>query len=335
MRRHPLLVVFAFAIFGAGTLRAEELRLTARFPIQGLFRNIRGFDIDRRGNLLVVDSEAPLVVRIDASGNAIDSYSQPGKRYCEIAAPAAVIATMDGFVLFDWDRQHLMRFGREGECQSDDVLRTFQAGALTTSGGRIVGGGSLMPKVKGERCVFFSTDFEASASSATCLLNIKDDKLWLLYARQFVDGSRTAAYYMTPYEPVLYVSNGTASAKAIPLAGLGVPRATLPANELQIRMDRTKFYDFYNGQTVIEGVAAARAGVVVATRTPGKEHQVQLRYYKDGAATASAAASLNIAPVTGAFPLHIRGDGEDRVYVLVAKGKHPSLSYEVFVYQIR
>jgi hypothetical protein len=336
MRHSPLHVVLcAFAVLGAGTLRAEELRQIARYPIQGVFRHIKGFDIDRHGNLLVVDSEAPAVVRIDPIGKRIESYSQPGKQYCEISGPAAVFATMNGFVLFDWNRQHLLRFGPDGECQSDDLLRTFQAGVLATSGGRIVGGGSLMPKIKGERCVFFSTDFEASASSATCHLNITDDKLWLLYSRQFVDGSRTAAYYMTPYEPVLYIANGTAAARAIPLRGLGVARATLPADELQIRMDRTKFYDFYNRQTVIEGVAATRAGVIVATRTPGKEHQVHLRYFKDGSATASATTSLTIAPVTGAYPLHIRGNGDDRVYVLIAKGKHPSLSYEAVIYQIR
>jgi len=331
----PSLILCAFAILGAANLDAEELRQVARYPIQGVFRHIKGFDIDRNGDLLVVDSEAPAVVRINANGKRIESYSQPGKQYCEISGPAAVVATMNGFVLFDWDRQHLLRFGRDGECQSDDLLRTFQASVLAISGGRIVGGGSLMKMIPGERCVFFSTDLEGSASSATCLLNIKDDKLWLLYARQFVDASRTAAYYMTPYEPVLYISNGTAAAKAIPLRGLGVASATLPADELQIRMDRTKFYDFYNRQTVIEGVAATRAGVVVATRTPGKEHQVNLRYFKDGSATASAATSLTIAPVTGGYPLHIRGNGDDRVVLLIAKGKHPALSYEAVVYQIR
>ena len=336
MRHSPLhLVLIAFAILGAGTVRAEELRQVARYPIEGSFRHIKGFDIDRDGNLLVVDTEAPAVVRVDPNGKFVDSYSQPGKKYCEISGPAAVIATMNGFVLFDWGRQHLLKFGPDGECVSDELLRTFQTDVMTMSGGRILGGGTLMPKVRGERCIFFSTDIDASAASSKCLVNIKDDKLWLLYARQFVDASRTAAYYMTPYDPVLYVSNGTAPAKAIPLRGLGVARATLPANELQIRMDRTKFYDFYNAQTVVEGVAATRAGVVVATRTPGKEHQVHLRYFKNGSATASATASLNMAPVTGAYPLHIRGNGEDRVYVLIAKGKHPSLRYEAVIYQLR
>lgn len=337
MHRSPLLllVLCAFAILGTDTLRAEELRQVARYPIEGVFRHIKGFDIDRHGNLLVVDTEAPAVVRIDPNSKRVESYSQPGKRHCEISGPAAVIAMMNGFVLFDWDRQHLLRFGPDGDCQSDVLLRTFQTDVLTMTGGRIVGGGTLIPKVRGERCIFFSTDIDASASSSKCLLNIKDDKLWLLYAREFVDASRTTAYYMTPYDPVLYVSNGTAAARAIPLRGLGVARATLPADELQIRMDRTKFYDFYNRQTVVEGVAATRAGVVVATRTPGKEHQVHLRYFKDGSATASAATSLTMAPVTGAYPLHIRGNGEDRVYVLIAKGKHPSLRYEAVIYQIR
>jgi hypothetical protein len=337
MRRSRLLllVVYAFVVLGASTLRAEELRQIGRYPIQGAFRHIKGFDIDRYGNLLVVDSEAPAVIRVDAKGKRIASYSQAGKHYCEISGPAAVIATANGFVLFDWARQHLLRFGSDGECQSDDLLRTFQAGALTVSGGRIIGSGSLMKKIPGERCVFFSTDLEASASSATCLLNITDDKLWLLYGRQFVDASRTAAYYMTPYDPVLYVSNRTAVATAVPLRGLGIAPATLPADELQIRMDRTKFYDFYNRQTVVEGVAATRTGVVVATRTPGKEHKVDLQYFKDGAGTASAAISLTMAPVTGGYPLHIRGNGEDRVVLLIAKGKYPALSYEAVVYQVR
>jgi hypothetical protein len=331
----PSLILCAFAILGAAALHAEELRQIARYPIQGVFRHIKGFDIDRNGNLLVVDSEAPAMVRIDANGKRIESYSQPGKKYCEISGPAAVVATMNGFVLFDWNRQHLLRFGRDGECQSDDLLRTFQADVLAMSGGRIVGGGSLMKLIPGERCVFFSTDLEASASSATCLLNIKDDTLWLLYGREFVGTSKTTAYYMTPYEPVLYISNGTAVAKAVSLHGLGVAGAAVPADEREIRRDRAKFFDFYNRQTVIEGVAATRAGVVVATRTPGKEHQVNLRYFKDGSGTASANTSLTIAPVTGGYPLHLRGDGDDRVVLLIAKGKHPALSYEAVVYQIR
>jgi hypothetical protein len=62
---------------------------------------------------------------------------------------------------------------------------------------------------------------------------------------------------------------------------------------------------------------------------------VDLRYFKDGSATASAAASLAIAPATGAYPVHIRGDGDDRVVLLIAKGKHPSLRYEAVVYKIR
>ncbi len=337
MPSSPLhLVLCAFAILGAGTLRAEELRLVARYSFQGVFSHIKSFDIDPQGNLLVVDSDAPAVVRIDAGGKRIGSYSQPGKAYCEISGPEAVAATTDGFVLFDFARQHLLRFGPDGECQSDDLLRTFQTnGALAMSGSRLVGGGSLMKKKKGERCVFFSTDSDASAASATCLLTIYDDKLWLLYGRRFVDASKTTAYYMTPYDPVLYVSNGTAVARALPLRGLGVGGATLPADELQIRMDRAKFFDFYNRQTVIEGVAATRAGVVVATRTPGKEHRVDLRYFKDGSATASAAASLTMTPVTGAYPVHIRGNGDDRVVLLIAKGKYPSLRYEAIVYQIR
>lgn len=336
MRRYPLhhaLVLCAFAILGAGTLHAEELRLIARYPIQGAFRQISGFDIDRHGNLLVADSEAPAVVRIDAAGKRIASYSQPGKSYCEISGPTAVAATMDGFVLFDFARQHLLQFGPGGECQSDDLLRTFQSGgALAMSGNRMIGGGSLMKKRPGERCVFFSTDSEGS--SATCLLTITDDKLWFLYGREFADASKTTAYFMVPYDPVLYISNGTAAAKPVPLRGLGVGGATLPADELQIRMDRARYYDFYNRQSVVEGVAATRAGVVVATRTPGKEHRVDLRYFKDGSATASAAASLTMAPVIGGYPVHIRGNGDDRVVLLIAKGKHPSLRYEAVVYQI-
>lgn len=327
-------VLSAFATFGARTAYAEELRLIARYPIQGEFRHIQGFDIDRDGSLLLVDREAPAVVRIDATGRRIASYSQPGKRYCEISAPTAVAATTDGFVLFDFARQHLLRFGPKGDCQSDDLLRTFQAtGGLAMSGNRLIGGGSLMKLMPGERCVFFSTD--AIGASPTCLLTIKDDKLWLLYGRRFIAASKTTAYYMVPYEPVLYISNGTAVARAVPLAGLGIPVATLPADELQIRMDRGRYFDFYNRQAVIEGVAATRVGVVVATRTPGKEHRVDLRYFKDGSATASASASLMIAPVTGGYPVHIRGNGDDRVYVLIAKGTHPSLHYEALVYQIR
>jgi hypothetical protein len=337
MHDHPvhLLILCALAVLGAGILRAEELRQVARYPVEGVFRHVKGFDVDRSGNLLVIDSEAPAVVRIDAKGKRIASYSQPGKQYCQITAPTAGIVTKNGFVLFDWGSQRLLRFGPGGECESDHVLRTFQAGVLATTGDRIAGGGSLMPKIRGERCVFFSTDFDASASSATCLLNITDDKLWLLYGRQFVDASKSAAYYMTPYEPVLYTSNGIGPASAIPLNGLGIVRPTLPADELQIRMDRTRFYNFYNGQTVIEGVAATRAGVVVATRRPGKENQVHLYYFKDGSSNASATTSLAMDPVTGGYPLHIRGSGEDRVVLLIAKGKYPSLTYEAVIYQIR
>lgn len=338
MHRHQLLhvVLCALGILGAGNLRAEDLRLIARYPIEGAFRHITGFDIDRHGNLLVADAETPAVVRINANGRRIGSYSQAGKRYCEISKPTAVAATTDGFVLFDFARQHLLRFGPNSECQSDDLLRTFQTdGPLAMSGSRLVGGGSLMNKKPGERCVFFSTDSEATSSSVTCLLTITDDTLWLLYGREFVDASKATAYYMAPYEPVLYISNGTAVATAVSLQGLGVTGVALPADEREIRRDRAKFFDFYNRQAVIEGVAATRAGVVVATRTPGKEHRVDLRYFKDGSATASAAASLTIAPVTGGYPVHIRGNGDDRVYLLIAKGQHPSLRYEAVVYQIR
>src|SRR4051794_24602435 len=167
------LVLWPLAILAAGTVRAEELRLIARYQIQGTFRHITGFDIDGHGNLLVADSEAPAVVRIDTNGKRIGSYAQAGRRYCEIAKPTAVAATTDGFVLFDFARQHLLRFGRNSECQSDDLLRTFQTdGGLKMIGSRLVGAGSLMNKKRGERCVFFSTDSEASVSSATCLLTI-------------------------------------------------------------------------------------------------------------------------------------------------------------------
>lgn len=322
------------AILGTGALRAEELRLVARYPIEGVFRHVKSFTVEPRGNLLVVDSEGPLVVQVDSAGKRVRTYSQSGRRYCEIAGPTAVASVADGFVLFDFGRQHLLRFGPNGECQSDDLLRTFQADAMAMKGNRIVGAGSLMKKVPGERCVFFSTDSAASLTSAACLLTIKNDKLWLLYGREFVDASGTAAYYMVPYEPVLYISNGTAAARAVPLRGLGVTAATLPSNEEQIRMDRTRFFDFYNGQALVEGVAATSAGVVVAARTPGNASKLDLQYFKDGSPTASATASLMLPRVAGAYPVHIRGNGGDRVYVLVANGTHPSLHYEVVVYQL-
>jgi hypothetical protein len=329
------LIYCAFAILGAGPVRAEELRQIARYQVDGAFRNISSFAVDRQGNLLVVDHDGPAVVRVDPTGKRIGSYSQPGKSYCEISGPSAVAGTRDGFVLFDFRRQHLLRFGPDGECQSDDLARTFQASTLAMSGTRMVGGGSLMKKVPGQRCVFFSTDFADSPGSSACLLTIKNDKLWLLYGRQFVDASLTTAYYMAPYEPVLYTSNGTTEAHAVALQGLGIAPAVLPSNEEQIRMDRARFYDFYNGQTVIEGVAATSKGVVVAVRTPGNEHRVDLRYFRGNSTTASAVASLTIAPVTGAYPVHIRGNGRDLVYVLIAKGRYPSLHYDVVVYQIR
>lgn len=337
MRRHLLHVVVALAtVLGSGATRAEELRQVLRYRLEGEFRHVLGFDVDRQGNLVVVDSERPAILRFDPKGRRTASHTQSGKRYCETSSPTAVTMTADGYVVYDIDRQYLLLFNPRGECQSDQRQFTFQAGAggLTSfPDQRLVGAGSLMKKARGERCVFFSTD--AYARSPKCLLNITDDSLWLLYGREYTDASATTAYFMVPYEPVLYVSDGSTPAHAARLQGLGLQAAVLPSDEHVIRADRALAYAYYNQQSVVEGVGALRSGAVVAVRTPGTQHRIDLRYFKNGSVTASASTSFSVPPVVGGYLLHIRGDGTDRVYVLLASGKYPALRYEAVVYQLR
>jgi hypothetical protein len=323
-------------LLGATVSGAEELRISSRFTLDGTFHHIASFTVDAQGSLIIADSDAPSVVKVDQVGRRIATFSRPGSSYCEVQEPSAVTVTNEGFLVFDMGRQHLLAFSTDGECLSDQLARTFQtAGPLTRRGTRLVAGGSLLKKKRGERCVFFSTDSAGSPSSAVCLLNITDDRRWLLYGREYVAASRRSVYYMNPYEPVLYTSDGLTGAKAVPLSGLGVPTATLPTNERAIRMDRASFYKFYNGQTLVEGIAATRSGIVVVTRTPGNAARLDVRYFRDGATTPSAATTLSIPPVIGAFPVVVRGYDDDRVCLLVAKGTYPSLRYEAVIFQVR
>ncbi len=337
MRRHLLHVALVLTtVLGAAPIRAEELKQVSRYRLEGEFRDIMGFDVDAQGNIVVVDSERPAVVKFDPKGRRIAAHTVSGKGYCEVSSPTAVTMTADGYVVYDVDRQYLLLFDRRGQCQSDQRQFTFQAGAGALSAfpnQRLVGAGSLMKKIRGERCVFFSTD--AYAQSGRCLLNITDDRLWLLYGREYADASATTAYFMVPYEPVLHISDGLAPARAIPLQGLGLARAELPSDEHVIRADRALAYAFYNRNTVVEGVGAVRSGAVVATRTAGTQHRIDLRYFRGSSPTASASTSFTLPPVVGAYFLHIRGDGADRVYVLLASGKYPAVRYETVVYQLR
>ena len=341
-RRHQGASAFLLALtFGltvcAGYARGEELRLLRRYALQAEFKHVLGFDITRGGEIIVVDYAKPAILRFDQFGKQQQSYSQSGRHYCEIAGPKAIAATSNGFMVWDQTKHTLLRFGVDGECESETLGKNFETpgGALAWAGNRTIGGGSLMKFPLGRRCVFFSTDAQGTAEPS-CLLWLDNDQLWLLYGREFVAATANTAYFMMPYEPVLYESSPpTSPARPIRLDGLTLPTPALPANYQSILSDRKRFFDFLASQSLVEGVAATAGGVVVATRTPGKQHRIDLRYYRRGSRSATAKAFLIIDPPSGGFPLHIRGDGNKQVYLLIAKGTFPSLHYEALVYEVR
>lgn len=337
---HLLVAIFALSAISVAEMAlpagvAPRLELVRRYRLQAPLRHVTGMDVLPGGGLIVADAEAPAVLKFDGDGKLQQSFGRPGRAYCEISGPNAVAASSKAVVIWDQERHHLLQFDPQGTCVADDVIRDYEIdrGALTFYGreGRLVAGGDRLRT----DCVFFSIDPRQPGADSPCLYSIADKRFWFLYGRAYVAAGTTVGYYAVPYEPAVWRS-ARASFAARPLRLFDTSLAPIfPANERQIRSNRSLYYQFYDSQKVLEGIAAVRNGLVAVTRTPrGTRHEVSLSYYPTGFTVATAVTTLNAEPVAGAYMLHVRGDGTSNIYVLLARGSWPSLNYDVLVYQL-
>lgn len=315
--------------------RAATLALTGQYKLESLLRHAVSFDVVGSDRVVVADYDAPAIILFDARGARQRSFSRPGRAHCEIAGPRAVAASAQGIAVWDQQRHHLLQFDWDGTCSEDDVIVDWEiaAGAMTIRDHKLLVAGSV-----GESpCVFFSVDLR-QPRLASCLYSVANEPILLLYAREFVTSGPRFNYFALPYESIIRRSNSGAMppARALFVRGINLPKPILPANERQIRSTRKLFFEFYNAQQLIEGIAAVSDGFVVVTRTPsGPKYQVDLYYYVDGSTTPAAASTFATEAVVGAYPVNVRGDGGKHVYLLVAHGSWPSLRYEVMTYEIR
>ena len=314
---------------------AELVRLR-EFPLSGTFRHVQGFAVTPDGGIVVVDHEAPAVLQFDAQGALVRSFSHAGMRHCEISGPEAVAVSDERVVIWDQRRHHLLQFDRDGTCLADDAITTYEIdrGALSFAGGHLVAAGDTLV---GADCAFFSIDPEQPREIDDCHQALGSTAMWLLYGRSYVAARPDRSYFAVPYQSLLW--------QAGPRGGHAEPRKVdapsiravpLPENERQIRSTRKLYYDFYNAQTVIEGVAAVADGIVLVTGAPaGAKRKLLLAHYTDGSPSAGATAVVGIDNAPGAYAVHVRGDGKQRVHLLVARGTWPSLHYSVLVYELR
>jgi hypothetical protein len=185
-------------------------------------------------------------------------------------------------------------------------------------------------------CVFFSVDLRHPGNVRTCFDSLTDPAMSILYAREYVATRSDAVDFALPYEAAVRESRHGQPAKQHAVSRLGLPPYSVPPNDVLIRSNRKLFFEFYNGQKVLEGIADVTGGLVMVTRTPASgESRIDLNYYTSGASVPAATATLMVEGAKGAYNVTVRGDGRKYVYLLVAQGAWPTPQYEVLIYEVR
>lgn len=312
------------------------IALARRYPLRASIRHAVSFDIDRAGGQVVVaDHDGPAILWFNANGDLVRTYAKHGTSLCQMGAPRAVAFARHGVVIYDSTRHHLLQFESDGACAADDVLPEWESpnGVMETKGDTLYVAGD--DAAVGD-CVFFTIDLRHPTHVRTCLGSLSDQRLIILFARQYLSLGADSVIYADPYEAVVRESRHGQPAETRTLGALDIPQYSIPANDIAIRSNRKLFFEFYNGKKVLEGVAAVTGGFVAVTRTPANgKNRIDLNYYARGASVPSATASLTTDAVTGVYPVSVRGDGKSSAYLLVAHGTWPAPQYEVYVYEMR
>jgi hypothetical protein len=328
------LCIVATALLAAGTdLSASSLTFVREIPLTSAFHNVVGFDAGARG-IVVADRDLPAVLLFDLNGRLVRSFSQPGSRHCEITAPEAVAFTPRGIAVWDQKRHHLLRFTSEGVCVADDTVMAYEVdrGALARGSGDFIAAGDTL---SGPQCSMFSIVDTAPSVVRTCFHTAADQQRWLLYGRSYIAVRGSHTYFAVPYDSSVWHSEGLRSATLLPGSGEHIATVPVPANEAQIRSSRRLYYDYYATQTSVDGLAAVTAGVVVVTGSPhGPQRELTLTLIHDGGAREPAVTRL-VDQAKGAYAAVVRGDGDRRVFVLLAHGSFPSTQYSVLMYETR
>jgi len=304
-------------------------------PLSGKFQNVLGFDVTPDGGTVVVDRDAPAVSAFDSQGHLVRSYSSPGTRHCEITTPEAVAVTPRGIAVWDQKRHHFLRFTSNGVCVADDVVFDYEIdrGALTRVAGGFVAGGDTLT---GRPCALFFIADAAPTQLKSCLHRVTDQARWLLYGRSFVATRANKSYFAVPYESTVWMSDGVTEAARSLRASTGrIAEEPIPADERQIRSSRTRYYEFYASKHVVEGLAAVDHGVVLVTASPaGSRRELTMTLIRDDGSEGGS-TTLSTDGARGVYSTHVRGDGHDRVYLLIAHGAFPAVTYSVATYEIR
>lgn len=303
--------------------------------LAGKFQNILGFDLMPDGGVIVVDRDAPAISAFDKEGRLVRSYSQPGSRHCEVTTPEAVAVTPRGIAVWDQKRHHLLRFKADGVCVADDVVFDYEIdrGALTRVDRGFVAGGDTLT---GSPCALFVIADAAPVQLKSCLHTVADKARWLLYGRSYVATRASTSYFAVPFESTVWMSNGLHGGAVSLRSSLGrLPQQPIPQDERQIRSTRTRYYDFYASGRVVEGLAAVDGGVVLVTASPaGSRREVTMTLLRDDGSEAGT-STVAVESARGAYATSVRGDGRNRVYLLLAQGVWPSVTYRVATYEIR
>ena len=312
------------------------IALARKYPLRASIRNAVSFDVDPAGGQIVVaDHDGPAILWFNANGDLAHTYAKHGTSLCQMGAPRAVAFARHDVVIYDSTRHHLLQFESDGSCAADDVLPEWESpnGVIGAKGDTLYVAGD--DAASGD-CVFFSIDLRHPTHVRTCFWSLADQRLIILFARQYLTVGADSVIYADPYEAVVRESKHGQPATSIILSGLDIPQYSIPANDIAIRSNRKLFFEFYNGKKVLEGVAAVTGGFVAVTRTPvNGKNRIDLDYYARGASVPSATASFTTDAVTGVYPLSVRGDGKGSAYLLIAHGSWPAPQYEVYVYEVR
>jgi hypothetical protein len=325
----------AAAVFLIATLASSAtITLQRRYALHAAMRHAVAFDVGEDGRVVVADHDAPAVLSFDPQGNILRSYSHAGSAQCQIGGPRAVAISSEGIAVWDGTRHHLLRFTWDGTCTADDIVTGWEApnGSMARKGDSLFVAGDAAETP----CVFFSVDLRHPGSVRTCFESLPNPAMSILYAREYVALSGASAEFAVPYEAAVHESQHGQPSRARALSNLALPVYSMPRNDIAIRSNRKLFFEFYNGQKLLEGIAGVTHGVVAVTRTPAAgKSRIDLSYYANGGSAPAATANVMTEPATGAYNVSVRGDGGRYVYLLVAHGTWPAPQYEMLVYEIR
>lgn len=328
------ILIATVILLSATAAPAATITLSRRYALHAPLRHAVAFDIGENGRVVVADHDGPSLISFDVQGNVERSYSKAGSAHCEMGGPRAVSVSKNGIAVWDGARHHLLQFSWGATCTADDIVPGWEApgGSIAISGETLFVAGDAAETP----CVFFSVDVRHPGNVRSCLDSLTDPSMAILYAREYVAMRGDAVYFALPYEAAIRESKHGQPAKTHTLSNLGLPSYSIPPNDLAIRSTRKLFFEFYNGQKLLDGIAAVAGGVVAVTRTPtGGKNRIDLSYYPTGASVPAATATVMTESATGVYNVSVRGDGRTYVYLLVAHGTFPAPNYEVLVYEVR